>query len=206
MLSSMTVNYDDPDYLAGVVFERLVYGPHRYGRPDSGTPASLASITRDDLVAFHRTWFGANAILPVVGDVTTDEALPARSARWAAGTRPASAAAQAEPPPAATRRLVIDRPGAVQTEIAPRRCPRKHPTIWPSISRSRSWVARGNRLHRVLRSDRGLTYGASADLNALKDAGTIVAETDTRSETPGDVAADRGRDVAAARERVGERN
>ena len=37
MLSSMTVNYDDPDYLAGVVFERLVYGPHRYGRPDSGT-------------------------------------------------------------------------------------------------------------------------------------------------------------------------
>ena len=38
MLSSMTVNYDDPDYLAGVVFERLVYGPHRHGRPDSGTP------------------------------------------------------------------------------------------------------------------------------------------------------------------------
>ena len=44
----------------------------------------------------------------------------------------------------------------------------------------------GNRLHRVLRSDRGLTYGASADLNALKDAGTIVAETDTRSETTGE--------------------
>ena len=40
----------------------------------------------------------------------------------------------------------------------------------------------GNRLHRVLRSERGLTYGASADLNALKDAGDIVAETDTRSE------------------------
>ena len=54
MLSTLTVSYDDPEYLAGVVFERLVYGAHRYGRPDSGTPASLAAITRNDLVAFHQ--------------------------------------------------------------------------------------------------------------------------------------------------------
>ena len=38
----------------------------------------------------------------------------------------------------------------------------------------------------MLRSERGLTYGASADLNALKDAGDIVADTDTRSETTGE--------------------
>ncbi len=44
----------------------------------------------------------------------------------------------------------------------------------------------GNRLHRVLRSDRGLTYGASADVNALKDTGNIVADTDTRSEVTGE--------------------
>ena len=38
MLSALKVSYDDPDYLAGVVFDRLVYGFHPYGRPDSGTP------------------------------------------------------------------------------------------------------------------------------------------------------------------------
>ena len=38
----------------------------------------------------------------------------------------------------------------------------------------------------MLRSERGLTYGASADTNALKDAGDIVADTDTRSETTGE--------------------
>ena len=38
----------------------------------------------------------------------------------------------------------------------------------------------------MLRSERGLTYGASADLNALKDTGDIVAETDTRSEKTGE--------------------
>ena len=44
----------------------------------------------------------------------------------------------------------------------------------------------GNRLHRVLRSERRLTYGASADLHALKDTGNIIAETDTRSEKTGE--------------------
>ena len=192
MLSSMTVNYDDPDYLAGVVFERLVYGPHRYGRPDSGTPVSLASITRDDLVAFHRTWFGANnAILAVVGDVTTEEAFAGAARAFGGwGKAPASAAAQAEPPPAATRRLVVvDRPGAVQTEIrvGNTALPRKHPDYLAlDLAIKILGGEGGNRLHRVLRSDRGLTYGASADLNALKDSGTIVAETDTRSESTGE--------------------
>jgi len=75
MLSGLKVSYEDPDYIAGVVFDRLVYGYHPYGRPDSGTPQSIASITRDDLVTFHKTWFGANnAILAIVGDVQPEEA------------------------------------------------------------------------------------------------------------------------------------
>ena len=39
-----------------------------------------------------------------------------------------------------------------------------------------------NRLFRVLRSERSLTYSASADMNTMLLAGDIVAETDTRSE------------------------
>ena len=32
-------------------------------------------MTRDDLIAFHKKWFGANnAILAIVGDVTAEEA------------------------------------------------------------------------------------------------------------------------------------
>ncbi len=54
ILSGLKVGYEDPDYIAGMVFDRLVYGFHPYGRPDSGTPESIASIKRDDLVAFHK--------------------------------------------------------------------------------------------------------------------------------------------------------
>jgi zinc protease len=77
----------------------------------------------------------------------------------------------------------------VQTEIRAGHTalPRKHPDYLAlDLTIKILGGEGGNRLHRVLRSDRGLTYGASADLNALKDAGTIVADTDTRSETTGE--------------------
>ena len=44
-----------------------------------------------------------------------------------------------------------------------------------------------NRLHQVLRTDRGLTYGAQADMDTLKESGDIVAETNTRSDATGEV-------------------
>ena len=82
--------------------------------------------------------------------------------------------------------MIIDRPGAVQTEIrvGNTSLPRRHRDYLAlDIAMKILGGEGGNRLHRVLRSDRGLTYGASADLNALKDTGNLVAETDTRSET-----------------------
>src|SRR5690242_4869165 len=75
LLSSLQVSFEDPDFIANAVFDRLVYGFHPYGLPQSGTPETLASITRDDMVAFHEKYFVPNnAILAVVGDVTAEEA------------------------------------------------------------------------------------------------------------------------------------
>ena len=191
ILSGLQVSYDDPEYLAGVVFDRLVYGFHPYGSPDAGTPASIASITRDDLVAYHKAWFGANnAILAIVGDVSADEAFAGAERVFGDWGKSSRTAEKPVDPPAPTRRVVvIDRPGAVQTEIrvghtAP---PRKHPDYLAlDLAIKILGGEGGNRLHRVLRSERGLTYGASADLNAYRDAGNIVADTDTRSESTGE--------------------
>jgi zinc protease len=187
ILSGLTVSYDDPDYLSGVVFDRLVYGFHPYGKPDSGTPESIATVTREDLLAFHKRWFGANnAILAIVGDVTADEAFAGAARAFGSWERVDLPPVKAEEPPPATRRVVIvDRPGAAQTEIRVGNValPRRHKDYLAlDIAMKILGGEGGNRLHRVLRSERGLTYGASADLNALKDTGDIVAETDTRSE------------------------
>lgn len=188
MVSAMRVSYQDPDYIAGTVFDRLVYGFHPYGKPDAGTPQSLASVTRDDLTAFHKRWFGPNnAILAIVGDVTAEQAFAGAErafGKWPRIELPA--AAQAEVPPPTRRVVIIDRPGAVQTEIRVGHAglPRKHKDFLAlDLALKILGGEGGNRLHRVLRSERGLTYGAEADINALKDAGDIVASTDTRSDT-----------------------
>jgi len=191
ILSSLKVSYDDPDYLADMVFERLVYGFNPYGRPQSGTPATIASIGRDDLVAFHRKWFGPNnAILAIVGDVSADEAFAgAQRAFGTWGRAQADAPSFVEPPPPTRRLVVIDRPGAVQTEIRVGNVgiPRKHDDYMALDLAVKILGGEGaNRLHRVLRTERGLTYGASADMNGMKQSGDIVAETNTRSETTGE--------------------
>jgi zinc protease len=192
MLSGLLVSYDDPDYLANVVIERLVYGFHPYGRASGGTPESLAAITRDDLVAFHKAWFGANnAILAIVGDVSTEEAFAGAERAFGAWERASSTAAASGAPPPPTRRLVVvDRPGAVQTEIRAGHTalPRGHPDYLAlDLAVKILGGEGGNRLQGVLRTDRGLTYGASANLRARRDAGSIVADTDTRSDSTAQV-------------------
>ena len=190
-LSGMRVSYDDPEFLANIVFDRLVYGFHPYGRPQSGTPETLTAITRNDLIAFHKKWFGANnAILAIVGDVTPEEAFAGAERAFGGWTKATVEVVKPIDPPPPTRRVVvIDKPGAVQTEIRVGNLaiPRKNDDFMAMDLASKVLGGEGaNRLHRVLRSERGLTYGASADFNALKQSGDIVAQTNTRSQTTGE--------------------
>jgi zinc protease len=188
MVSAMKVSYEDPDFIADTVFDRLVYGFHPYGKPDAGTPESLSAITRADLQAFHKRWFVPNnAILAIVGDVTAEEAFAGAERAFGNWTRAdVPAPVTSEVPPPTRRVVVIDRPGAVQTEIRVGHIgvPRKHPDYLAlDIALKILGGEGGNRLHRVLRSERGLTYGAEATITAFKDSGEIVANTDTRSDT-----------------------
>jgi len=190
-LSSLQVGYDDPDYLAGMVFDRIVFGAHPYGRPNDGTPESIARITREDLIAFHRSWFVPNnALLAIVGDLTAAEAFAAAErafGSWARRETPPFTVPN--PPPPARRVVVIDRPGSAQTEIRVGQIAvaRTHPEYLPLDLTIRILGGEGaNRLFGVLRSERGLTYGAGAELHTYKTTGAVVAETDTRPSTTGE--------------------
>jgi zinc protease len=191
-ISSLQVSSNDPDYVASALFDRLVYGFHPYGLPGSGTPESLVGIARQDLQAFHRQYFVPNnMILAIVGDVTSQEAF--ETAERVFGSWPRGEVSPSKPlaPPPPTRRVVVvDKPDAVQTEIRVGQLaiPRKHDDYLAWDLAVKILGGEGaNRLHRVLRSERGLTYGASAETQAMKQAGDFVAETDTRTETTGEV-------------------
>jgi predicted Zn-dependent peptidase len=192
VLSFLQVNLQDPGYLANAVFDRLVYGPNPYGLPNSGTPATIDAITRDDLLQFHETYFVPNnAILAIVGDVTAEEAFETAAkvfGDWKAHAFPKPALAD---PPNSTRRVVVvDKPDAVQTEVRVGNIgiPRNHPDYMALNLAIRILGGEGiNRLHQVLRTERALTYGAEADLDTLKTSGDIEASTNTRSDATGEV-------------------
>ena len=79
-----------PNRRPQAVFPRLIYGPeYPYGRPDLGTPASVKSITRQDVAEFiRRIMVPGNEALVIVGDVRPDAitaALEARLAAWPPG-------------------------------------------------------------------------------------------------------------------------
>ena len=191
VMSALQVSYDDPDFIANAVFDRLVFGAHPYGRPSGGTAETIPRITREDLVAFHSTWFVPNnALLAIVGDLTADEAMAAATRAFGSWRRrDVPAITPVEPPAPARRLIVIDRPDSAQTEIRLGHLgiARAHKDYLPLEMAVRILGGEGaNRLFGVLRSERGLTYGASADLHAFRSSGQIVADTDTRSTATGD--------------------
>jgi zinc protease len=170
-----------------VVFDRLVYGFHPYGLPQNGTPESLASVTERDLQQFHQTYYVPNnAILAVVGDVTIEEAVQA--AERALGDWPRKeipAAARMSPPEPTRRLIVIDKPGAVQTAIRVGHVslPRAHPDfLGLDVAVKILGGEGGNRIGGVLRTERSLTYSASAEIVGRQLSGDLMATTDTRSE------------------------
>jgi zinc protease len=191
-LSGLRVSLEDPDYIADAVFDRLVYGFHPYGMPHTGTPETISGITRDDLVAFHRKYFAPNnAILAVVGDVTAEEAFEMAKKVFGDWQRREIPVEKFIDPPNPTRRLVVvNKPDSVQTEVRVGNIgiPRKHPDYMAVNLAIRILGGEGsNRLHNILRTQRGLTYGAQANLDTLKETGDFVAQTNTRSDATAEV-------------------
>lgn len=192
MLSGLQVSLDDPGFIANAVFDRLVYGFHPYGMPETGTPETLGAITRDDIVAFHqRNFVPNNTILAIVGDVTAEEAFSGVQTIFGDWARREVSSGGFMPPPDPTRRVVIvNKPDAVQTEVRVGHLgiKRDHPDYMAVNLAIRILGGEGaNRLHQVLRTQRALTYGAQADFHTLKDGGDIEASTNTRSDATGEV-------------------
>ena len=107
------------------VLPPLLYGAgHPYAIPfsGSGTEASITSLTRDDLVAFHQAWVRPeNASLVVVGDTTLAEIVPLLDKHFGdwkgEGPAPAPVAVASVERPAKGRVFLVDQPGAIQANI-----------------------------------------------------------------------------------------
>lgn len=86
-----------PEAIAEKAFYKAVYGDHPYALPESGEVATVAPLTRDDLVNFYQGHYAAShAVVVMIGDVTRDEAM-AIAERLTAGLPHEAAGAVADP-------------------------------------------------------------------------------------------------------------
>jgi len=187
-LSGLRIQYSDPEYLASVLFNRVVYGEHPYGMPGEGTPDSLPKIRREDLLTYRDAYYVANhALLAFAGDITPDAAF-ALAEKYLGGwqSKEVPVATFPAPKPVTGRRiLLVDKPDAVQTQIRVGRLGirRNDPDFIPLAVTDRIFGGGFNsRLSTEVRQKKGLTYGAYSRLDARKDFGSYVAGTSTRTE------------------------
>ncbi len=99
MQVALRASLQSPAGVAKRRFYQTLYGEHPYAHDPGGDQASLAAITRGDLVRFHRRYYvGANAVVAIVGAV--DRAAAERiAARVTAGLAHGSAAKALPPAP-----------------------------------------------------------------------------------------------------------
>ncbi len=177
--------------MADRAFSALVYGEaHPYGQSTIGTKESTESLTRDDVLAYWKTWYRPNnATLVIVGDlsVADAEALARRAfGTWTRGTLPALAAT---PTPAtaggkATAIFIVDKPNAAQSSFrlggigVARSTPDYYPLMVVNTALGGSFTSR---LNNTLREKKGYTYGAGSGFTMRKQAGPFRASAEVVS-------------------------
>jgi zinc protease len=180
VLTGLQQRRGNPGALASDEMARLLYGPkHPWGQPAGGTPESVRSIRREDLVRYHDTYFRPNnALLSVSGDFEPARILPLLSERFGAW-RPRSLPPSRLPPfPKEGQRTVVtvDLPDGTQSQLVlgTRTLPATHPD---ALALSTANAALGglftSRLNHQLREVRGWTYGLFSSVGFNKRTGVF---------------------------------
>ena len=187
-IDDVRLNLSEPAALAELVAARGTFGSGAYGRPRSGTPASIGRIGRADVQQWHATLYRPdNAILILAGDITPAQALQLAQASFGDWPRP-SAPLPAKRPGSGERSLpgivLINQHGAGQAGVVaahpapPRSDAHYYDGLVANAVLGGSYSAR---LNEEIRIKRGLSYGARSELQPLGNAGAWLASAQTRN-------------------------
>lgn len=200
----------DPRRRAEEGFIETIYAPGSpYRRPAAGLRETVERIDAAAVRAMHARRFDPNRMTLIVGgDLSGIDVVGLARDRFG-GWQPSLTCegprqVTARPADNPWRIRVLDRPGSVQTEIRighvglPRRIPDFHAL---SIMGAILGGLFNSRLNRVLREDRGYTYGASAGFDLRRAAGPFAA----RAAVNTDVTVPAIRDILAELEGMHER-
>lgn len=176
----------DPDRAAQVAWAQAIYGEHPYARRNEGTEATLASITLDDLRAYHRRLFARSQLrIGVVGAI--DAATLRAELDRIFGDLPAepelSPVAQVEPKLGQEIEVAYDLP-QTSLRLAYPGIDRKDPQFFAAylMNEVLGGGTFSSRLFEEVREKRGLAYSVGSSLINNEYSAGLVISTATRSD------------------------
>jgi len=198
-LAQLAHEKGDPGAMAQNANAAAVFGrAHPYGHALGGTVDDAKNVSREDLVKAYKTIFSPkNAAILVAGDITRQslaDKLEVSFGTWSA-TSAAPAPRTPQPPPVspkAPRLVLVDKPGAPQTQVAVNEVgvPMRNPDR--DALRVMNAILGGmfsSRINLNLREDKHVTYGAHSFFAMRHGAGpfwaggAMVAEKTTVAAT-----------------------
>ena len=204
-LHRLTQIRDVPGAVADRAFVRLLFGAHPYGHTPLGNEQALASLSIDDVRAFHAALLRpGDATLVAVGDCAHDTIcgqVADAFAGWEGAAASGVPAATVLPHPA--RLNVVPRPGAPQSELrlghvaVARNTPDYHALVAANMVLGGQFVSR---INMNLRTEKGITYGARTSFDFRRLPGPFALQVSVQTaatavaieESLGEIAAIRG--------------
>lgn len=186
-IAALQRSKQQPQSVAFRVFAEKVFGPtHPYGV--NVTEETINSVSREDLVAFHKAQMNPNgAMLVVVGDITMPELVSKMEARFGSWKSPTPAVRATLPAPTPAQKAIylVDKPGAQQTQIlaaipaGPRDEATERSVELMNNVFGGSFVSR---LNMNLREDKHWSYGASSFMNGALGPRAFVATSGVQTD------------------------
>jgi zinc protease len=179
----------EPRGLADELFSRFLYSPSsRYAHPEGGDEQSVATIDRDQILAFYENRYlpGGTTVI-VAGDIAADRAeeLTRRAFGAWTGGKPNRIPADDLPPNRERGVHIIAKGDAPQSElrIGHVGIPRNHPDFFPvNVMNAVLGGLFNSRINLNLREVHGYTYGAFSGIQWRREAGPFVVSTAVKSD------------------------
>ncbi len=180
-LSAYELHRQDPESMSGERLDALLFGDHPYGRPEFGSEDVIRSISRQDMLDFHRDHFGPRGLtLSIVGGFSAEKVLAECEMIFAGWNKPQ----QTADPLAYFTKVSLPDKGIYEHVEIPEKSEmslvigtlgpsRRDPDFLPAVLGNSILGEFGmmGRIGQIVREENGLAYSASSALNSLSYGG-----------------------------------
>ncbi len=189
ILEEIRMHADEPADLAHETFLRALFPDHPLGREVLGLPASVGSMTVEDVRAFFEAHYRpANIVVAAAGYLDHERVADGIESRFAgrSGGRPPS---RVPPGPGTARAVVTTRPSEQAHVVLGFRALDRHDEARWSLEALNHVLGGGmsSRLFQEVRERRGLAYSIFSERVSYHDAGALSVYVGTAPERAHDV-------------------